>query len=81
MFLNFMYSFIPQSLKINWLLLFIAILLASIGFLFLYSAAGGSYDPWAKMQLLRFLLGIVVFLYVSSMSLKFWLNYYNPGQF
>ena len=75
MFLNFIYSFIPQSLKINWLLLFIAILLASIGCLFLYSAAGGSYDPWAKMQLLRFLLGIVVFLYVSSMSLKFWLNY------
>ncbi len=75
MFFNFLYSLIPQSLKINWLLLFIAILLASIGSLFLYSAAGGSYDPWAKMQLLRFLLGIFVFIYVSSMPLKFWLNY------
>ena len=75
MFFNFLYSLIPQSLKINWLLLFIAILLASIGSLFLYSAAGGSYDPWAKMQLLRFLLGILVFIYVSSMPLKFWLNY------
>ena len=75
MFLNFIYSLIPQSLKINWLLLFIAILLASIGCLFLYSAAGGSYNPWAKMQLLRFLLGILVFIYVSSMPLKFWLNY------
>ena len=75
MFFNFVYSFIPQSLKINWFLLFIAILLASIGFLFLYSAAGGNYDPWAKMQLLRFLLGILVFFYASSMSLKFWLNY------
>ena len=75
MFFNFLYSLIPQSLKINWLLLFIAILLASIGSLFLYSAAGGSYNPWAKMQLLRFLLGMLVFFYVSSMSLKFWLNY------
>ena len=26
MFLNFMYSFIPQSLKINWLLLFDAVI-------------------------------------------------------
>ena len=41
----------------------------------MYSAAGGNYDPWAKMQLLRFLLGILVFFYASSMSLKFWLNY------
>ena len=42
--------------KLNFLLLFIILLLSIIGFIALYSAANGNFDPWAKKQIIRFFL-------------------------
>ena len=42
--------------KLNFLFLFIVILLSIIGFFALYSAANGNIDPWAKKQIIRFQL-------------------------
>ena len=37
-------------------------LIAGIGFAMLYSAAGGSFDPWADRQMIRFVVGIMLML-------------------
>ena len=38
---------IAQKLEqLNWLLIWLVIILAFMGFLMLYSAAGGSFRPW-----------------------------------
>ena len=41
--------------NLNFLLIFLITLVSFIGAAGLYSAAGGSLDPWASNQLIRFL--------------------------
>ena len=65
---------IPKVLSINWIVLIMSLLLVAIGSLFLYSAAGGSYDPWSKTQMIRYSVGICLFMYVSSVNIKLWLS-------
>ena len=38
--------------KINWLFIFILILITSIGVALLYSIAGGEWQPWALKQII-----------------------------
>ena len=66
---------VPKALSINWIVLIISLLLVAIGSLFLYSAAGGSYDPWSKTQMLRYCAGICLFMYVSSVNIRLWLSF------
>jgi rod shape determining protein RodA len=53
-------------------LLVLITLIASIGFATLYSAAGGSYDPWASRQMIRFTIGMGLLLAVACIDLR-WL--------
>lgn len=69
--LNFL---LPNSLNINWLVLLFSIVLATVGCLFLYSAAGGSYDPWSKTHIFRYLIGVALFIYVSSVDIRLWIS-------
>ena len=46
-----------KLLAINWSLVLLLTACGSTGFLMLYSVAGGSLDPWAEPQMLRFGLG------------------------
>ena len=46
--------------NLNYLLIFLVILISFIGAAGLYSAAGGSYSPWASRHLIR--LAIFIFL-------------------
>ena len=59
--------FLLKLIKINWLIVSCLILLGSFGVASLYSAAGGSWDPWAENHLIRlifgfFLMFVIVFL-------------------
>ena len=74
MFFNNFSILLPKVLSINWIVLIISLLLVAIGSLFLYSAAGGSYDPWSKTQMIRYSVGICLFMYVSSVNIKLWLS-------
>ena len=63
-----------KILHLNWPL---AILLASVcgvGFLMLYSVAGGSFSPWAEPQMKRFALGIGLMMLVAFVPIWFWRN-------
>lgn len=59
-------AIIPQPLaKLPWRLLFLVMGIAMIGLLTLYSAAGGSVNPWALKQALIFLVFITIAVAMS----------------
>ena len=59
---------------INYILLILSIIIFSIGLILLYSAGGGSMEPWGSKQLIRFIISIGVFLSVSIINIRFWLG-------
>lgn len=63
-----------KILYLNWPLAILLISVASIGFLMLYSVAGGSFNPWAEPQMKRFALGFVLMLVVALVPIWFWRN-------
>ena len=44
---------------------------ACVGFIMLYSAASGSFEPWAIKQMIRFGLGFVLMLFVALTPIHF----------
>ena len=60
---------------INWGLVVLIVMIASVGFAMLYSAAGGNFDPWASRQMLRFGGGLVVMLLLALVDIRIWLRY------
>lgn len=58
--------------KINWWLVFLVSCLCAVGTASLYSAAGGSFDPWASRHLMRFAAGIVGMLVITLMDIRWW---------
>ena len=51
--------------NLNYLLIFLTVLISFIGAAGLYSAAGGSYQPWASRHLIRF---SILFLFALSIA-------------
>jgi rod shape determining protein RodA len=58
----------------NWALLLVLIAAASVGFLMLYSVAGGSFTPWAMPQMQRFGLSLALMFVVAMIPIWFWRN-------
>lgn len=58
--------------SMNWLLVSLIIVAACIGFTVLYSAADGSWQPWAKRQVIRFCLGFALMLTIALVDLRIW---------
>ena len=58
--------------QLNYLLIFIVLLISFIGAAGLYSAAGGSYSPWASRHLIRvfFLLSLAIVIAFIDIKLK-----------
>ncbi len=63
-----------KILYLNWPLTLLLITVASVGFLMLYSVAGGSFQPWAEPQMKRFAVGLVVMVAVAMVPIWFWRN-------
>lgn len=64
---------IGQKLRhMNWGLLALVTVIACVGFVALYSAAGGKMDPWASRQMVRFFIGLGA-LFVAAMIDVRWL--------
>jgi rod shape determining protein RodA len=60
---------------IRWGLVFLISFAASIGFAMLYSAANGSFEPWAWRQMVRFAVGLVLMLSIALIDIRVWLRY------
>ncbi|NSX54080.1 rod shape-determining protein RodA [Parasulfitobacter algicola] len=69
---------VPMGLRkilyLNWPLVLLLISVASVGFLMLYSVAGGSIRPWAEPQMKRFVMGLVLMFGVAMVPIWFWRN-------
>src|SRR3546814_20446335 len=50
-------------------------LVAGVGFAMLYSAANGSFEPWASAQMLRFGLGLGMMIVAALIDIRFWFRY------
>lgn len=77
-FLEYTHKATPTGLRkvlhLNWALILLVTAVACVGFLMLYSVAGGSLRPWAAPQMQRFVLGLVVMLIVAFVPIWFWRN-------
>tara|TARA_B100000029_G_scaffold501303_1_gene574457 strand:- start:2530 stop:3684 length:1155 start_codon:yes stop_codon:yes gene_type:complete len=67
-------NILEKFTRMSWGLLILIVLIASIGFAMLYSAAGGDVDPWAKRQLIRFICGLGLVFIVSLSDIRFWMR-------
>lgn len=63
-----------KVLHLNWALAMLTCAVAAVGFLMLYSVAGGSFNPWAEQQMQRFALGFAVMMIVAMVPIWFWRN-------
>lgn len=63
-----------KLLHLNWALIVLTVTVASIGFLMLYSIAGGSLRPWAEPQMRRFAMGLVLMFGVALVPIWIWRN-------
>jgi rod shape determining protein RodA len=67
-------SGLRKVLYMNWPLVVLVIAVASVGFLMLYSIAGGSLDPWARRQMHVFAAGMVLMFIIAMVPIWFWRN-------
>ncbi|TGN67591.1 rod shape-determining protein RodA [Paracoccus liaowanqingii] len=61
-----------KILYINWPLVLLITAVSCIGFLMLYSVAGGRIDTWAEPQMIRFAIGMVLMLGLAFVPMWFW---------
>ena len=71
-------SFSAKLLEIDWLLPLLAVSIAGVGVLALYSTAGGSFDPWASRHALRAAAGLVLMMAVSVVPPQAWMRLGYP---
>ena len=63
-----------KILHLNWPLILLLASVCGVGFLMLYSVAGGSFNPWAEPQMKRFGLGLALMLVVAMVPIWLWRN-------
>ena len=75
-YLEYTVKSVPSGLRkvlfVNWPLALLLASTAGIGFLMLFSVAGGSWTPWAEPQMKRFAVGFVAMLAVAMVPIWFW---------
>ena len=67
-----------RILQINWGLVLVICALGLTGCAMLYSAAGGSMEPWAARQLMRFGAGLALLLAVALTDIRIWFRFAYP---
>ena len=63
---------IAKVFYIHWALILVLTAVAAIGWLMLYSIAGGNIDTWAMPQIKRFGLGMAILFFVAFVPIWFW---------
>jgi len=60
-----------KVLRINWLYVLLLCCLAGVGYGALYSAAGGSTEPYAARHVMRFAAGLVMLVGIAVVDIRF----------
>jgi rod shape determining protein RodA len=65
-----------QKLKrVRWSVVVLLCLLAMVGTAMLYSAADGSFTPWASRHLMRFAIALGLMLAIALIDVRIWFRY------
>ena len=77
-YLEYNVKYVPTGLAkvlyLNWALVILVAAVSGIGFLMLYSVAGGSLSTWAEPQMKRFVLGLGLMFGIAMVPIWFWRN-------
>ncbi|MCQ2965974.1 MAG: rod shape-determining protein RodA [Alphaproteobacteria bacterium] len=57
---------------LSWMYIIFIVLLSCTGFFILYSAAGGSFQPYASKQIIRFCIFFVFMIGIALTDIRFW---------
>lgn len=71
-------NFFNKLSRLSWMFIALIVLTACIGFVALYSAAGGSFDPWASKQMLRFAVGVIGMIIIALIDIRWWYRLAYP---
>jgi len=63
---------------VSWPLVIVVSAVALIGTAMQYSVAGGTFDPWAAKHATRFVAGLGLVFFISSLPVRFWLGIAYP---
>ncbi|MEO9633900.1 MAG: rod shape-determining protein RodA [Parasphingorhabdus sp.] len=68
-----MSNFVPAPIaQLPWKTILLLFVLATFGFVVLYSAAGGSMTPWAGLHMVRFTIFVAMAIVLSRFKESFW---------
>ena len=65
-------KFFQKLALMNWGLIFLICAIAGVGFLALYSAGGGHFEPYADKHTMRFAAGMTGLFITALVSIRFW---------
>lgn len=65
-------GFALQLMRLHWGIVILLCAIAGVGFLALYSAAGGNLDPWADRQAVRFGAGMLGMIALALVDVRWW---------
>jgi rod shape determining protein RodA len=64
------FDWMSKVLRINWPYILLLCALAAVGYIALYSAGGGSAEPFARRHALRFASGLVVMVAIAMVDIR-----------
>jgi len=71
-------SYSEKVRRINYLIIFLILILFGFGLLALFSVTGGNFDTWPKNHLYRFLLGLLLVFFLSMIDIKLIFKFAYP---
>jgi len=72
-------SVLERITSLNWMIVLLICLLAGAGLAMQYSVAGGSMEPWALRQGVRFLFALFVMLVIAVLDIRIWMALAYPA--
>ena len=65
------FDLMGKILQVNWLYVLLLCCLAGVGYVALYSAAGGAPEPYASRHAMRFAVGVLIMLSIGLIDIRF----------
>ncbi len=68
-----------RLLGLNWFIILLILILGGFGVAMQYSVAGGSFEPWARIHLIRLLPTMLLMLVIAATDIRIWFALAYPA--
>ena len=65
------FGILTKLMRVSWSYVLLLCMLAGVGYVALYSAGGGSPEPYAYKHIMRFAFGLVMMLSIALLDIRF----------